>query len=253
MVKQYQETANFLFGVKDIKELQDMAERASTLSPPQKFCVQRALVLTAGEFRFYTENDFREPFFGIQQQGPCPAFDVQTKTWNCVLVVSETGKDGVLVSKEPDADRYYVAYVPQHSKLHLRAELPVDFWTGVSSTNLQLQQADGYHAPQTEQENRQQHFASFVGMVLQTMWCELHFTAYDPETDRMTVRLYGGPGNYMENDGTPEQIAENYNFSQQLRDVFFDMDYRNISHPCRQEARQAPSPKAPGKSREEGR
>lgn len=253
MVKQYQETANFLFGVKDIKELQDMAEMASALSSPHKFCVQRALVLTAEEYRFYTEKDFREPFFGIQQQGPCPAFDVQTQTWNCVLVVSETGKDGVLVSKEPDADRYYVAYVPEHSSLCLRADLPVDFWTGVSSTNLQLQQADGYHAPQTEQENRQQHFASFVGMVLQTMWCELHFTAYDPETNRMTVRLYGGPGNYMENDGTPEQIAENYNFSQQLRDVFFDMDYRNISHPCLQEARQAPSPKAPGKSREEGR
>lgn len=253
MVKQYQETANFVFGVRNIKELQDMAEMASALSPPQKFCVQRALVLTAEEYRFYTEKDFREPFFGIQQQGPCPAFDVQTKTWNCVLVVSETGKDGVLVSKEPDADRYYVAYVPEHSSLCLRADLPVDFWTGVSSTNLQLQQADGYRAPQTEQENRQQHFASFVGMVLQTMWCELHFTAYDPETDRMTVRLYGGPGNYMENDGTPEQIAENYNFSQQLRDVFFDMDYRNISHPCLQEARQAPSPKVPGKSREEGR
>lgn len=253
MVKQYQEVANFLFGVRDIKELQDMAEMASAMSSPQKFCVQRALVLTAGEYRFYTEKDFREPFFGIHQQGPCPAFDVQTQTWNCVLVVSETGKDGVLVSKEPDANCYYVAYVPEHSSLRLRADLPVDFWTGVSTTNLQLQQADGYRAPQTEQENRQQHFASFVGMVLQTMWSELHFTAYDPETDRMTVRLYGGPGNYMENDGTPEQIAENYSFSQRLRDVFFDMDYRNISHPCRQEARQAPSPKTPGKSREEGR
>lgn len=253
MVKQYQETANFLFGVRDIKELQDMAEIASALSSPHKFCVQRALVLTAEEYRFYTEKDFREPFFGIRQQEPCPAFDARTQTWNCVLVVSETGKDGILVSKEPDADRYYVAYVPEHSSLRLRADLPVDFWTGVSTTNLQLQQADGYHAPQTEQENRQQHFASFVGMVLQTMWSELHFTAYDPETDRMTVRLYGGPGNYMENDGTPEQIAENYSFSQRLRDVFFDMDYRNISHPCRQEARQAPSPKTPGKSREEGR
>lgn len=253
MVKQYQETANFLFGVRDIKELQDMAEIASALSSPHKFCVQRALVLTAEEYRFYTEKDFREPFFGIRQQGPCPAFDARTQTWNCVLVVSETGKDGILVSKEPDADRYYVAYVPEHSSLRLRADLPVDFWTGVSTTNLQLQQADGYHAPQTEQENRQQHFASFVGMVLQTMWSELHFTAYDPETDRMTVHLYGGPGNYMENDGTPEQIAENYSFSQRLRDVFFDMDYRNISHPCRQEARQAPSPKTPGKSREEGR
>lgn len=249
MVKQYQETANFLFGVRDIKELQNMAEMASAMSSPQKFCVQRALVLTAGEYRFYTEKDFHEPFFGIHQQGPCPAFDVQTKTWNCVLVVSETGKDGVLVSKEPDANCYYVAYVPEHSSLRLRADLPVDFWTGVSTTNLQLQQADDYRAPQTEQENRQQHFASFVGMVLQTMWSELHFTAYDPETDRMTVRLYGGPGNYMENDGTPEQIAENYNFSQRLRDVFFDMDYRNISHP----RRQAPSPKTPGKSREEGR
>ena len=102
-----------------------MAERASAMSSPQKFCVQRALVLTAGEYRFYTEKDFREPFFGIHRQGPCPEFDVQTKTWNCVLVVSETGKDGVLVSKESDADRYYVAYVPEHSKLDLRADLPV--------------------------------------------------------------------------------------------------------------------------------
>ena len=120
MVKQYQETAHFLFGVRDIKELQNMAEMASVMSSPQKFCVQRALVLTVEEYRFYTEKSFREPFFGIHQQGPCPEFDVQTKTWNCVLVVSETGKDGVLVSKEPDADRYYMAYVPEHSKLDLR-------------------------------------------------------------------------------------------------------------------------------------
>ena len=153
------------------------------------------------------------------------------------------------MGKEPDADRYYVAYVPEHSKLDLRADLPVDFWTGVSSTNLQLQQADGYRAPQTEQENRQQHFASFVGMVLQTMWSELHFTAYDPETDRMTVRLYGGPGNYMENDGTSEQIAENYSFSQRLRDVFFDMDYRNISRPCLPEEVPQPKRKIPRKPR----
>ena len=33
------------------------------------------------------------------------------QAWNCLLVVSENGKDGILVGKEPDAERYYMAHM----------------------------------------------------------------------------------------------------------------------------------------------
>ena len=64
------------------------------------------------------------------------------------------------MGKEPDAERYYMAYVPDHTNLNLPHDLPVEFWTNVCTTTLQLQPSAEVHSPLTEQENRQQHFAS---------------------------------------------------------------------------------------------
>ncbi len=166
-------------------------------------------------------------------------------------MVSEISKDGILVGKEPDAERYYMAYVPDHTNLNLSADLSVEFWTNVCTTTLQLQPSAEAHPPLTEQENRQQHFASFVGMQLSTVCFDLRFMSYDPEKNEMVTRLYGGPNDYIESRGTPEKIAKANHFSGKLRGIFFNMDYRNISHPCLPEKVPQPKRKILRKTRRE--
>ena len=224
MVKKYQETANFVSGVLDVTELQNISP---FMSKPQKFSIQRALVLSDADYQFFVNDDFRRPPVVISAKQRYMGFDVKKKAWNCLLVVSEISKDGILVGKEPDAERYYMAYVPEHSSLRLRADLPVDFWTGVSTTNLRMQ--------------------------LSTVCFDLRFISYDPEKNEMVTRLYGGPHDYIESRGTPEKIAKENHFSGKLRGIFFNMDYRNISHPCLPEEAPQPKRKTPRKSREEGR
>ena len=178
MVKKYQETANFVSGVLDVTELQNIS---LFMSKPQRFSVQRALVLSDADYQFFLNDGFRRPPVVIRAKQRYMGFDVKKKAWNCLLVVSEISKDGILVGKEPDAERYYMAYVPDHTNLNLSADLSVEFWTNVCTTTLQLQPSAEAHPPLTEQENRQQHFASFVGMQLSTVCFDLRFMSYDPE------------------------------------------------------------------------
>lgn len=250
MVKKCQETANFVSGVLDVTELQNISP---FMSKPQKFSVQRALVLSDADYQFFVNDDFRRPPIVIRAKQRYMGFDVKKKGWNCLLVVSEISKDGILVGKEPDAERYYMAYVPDHTNLNLPHDLPVEFWTNVCTTTLQLQPSAEVHSPLTEQENRRQHFASFVGMQLSTVCFDLRFMSYDPEKDEMVTRLYGGPHDYIESRGTPEKIAKENHFSGKLRGIFFNMDYRNISHTCLPEESPQPKQKTLRKSREEGR
>ena len=167
-------------------------------------------------------------------------------------MVSEISKDGILVGKEPDAERYYMAYVPEHTNLNLPSDLPVEFWTNVCTTTLQLQStseiipADGAGKPSTA-------LRVLCGMQLSTVCFDLRFMSYDPEKDEMVTRLYGGPHDYIESRGTPEKIAKENHFSGKLRGIFFNMDYRNISHTCLPEETPQPKQKTPRKSREEGR
>lgn len=180
MVKKYQETANFVSGVLDVTELQNISP---FMSKPQKFSIQRVLVLSDADYQLFVNDDFRRPPVVIRAKQRYMGFDVKKKAWNCLLVVSEISKDGILVGKEPDAERYYMAYVPDHTTLNLPSDLPVEFWTNVCTTTLQLQPSAEGHPPMTEQENRQQHFASFVGMQLSTVCFDLRFMSYDSEKD----------------------------------------------------------------------
>mgnify|MGYP007060603143 CR=1 FL=1 len=58
-------------------------------------------------------------------------------------------------------------------------------------------------------------------------------------------------GDLFRRRGTPEKIAKENHFSGKLRGIFFNMDYRNISHPCLSEEAPQPKRKIPGKSRRE--
>lgn len=250
MVKKYQETAQFVYGARDVTELRNLS---LFMGEPQKFIVRQALVLSDTDYQNFINDDFRKPPVAIRVKQRYMGFDVKKKAWNCLLVVSEIGKEGILVGKEPDVERYYMAYVPEHSKLRLPADLPVEFWTNVCTTTLQLQPSAEVHSPLTEQENRRQHFASFVGMEISTVCFSLRFMSYDPQADQMVTRLYGGPHDYIENRGTPQEIARENHFSGKMREIFFNMDYRNISHTFQPETMQMPQQKTPGKSREKAR
>ena len=239
MVKEYQETANFMYGAHNGDELKRMAASQLPCFPPQKFFVKRALVLSETDYHFFVHDDFRNPPYALKALRQCMGFDMENQAWNCVLVVSETGKDGILVSKEPNAERYYMAHIPEHGKLHLPSDLPIEFWTNVCTTNLQLQPTAEINPPKTELENRQQHFASFVGMEMSSLCFALRFVSYDPQKDEMVTRLYGDSEDYMESRGTPEKIAEENHFVGKLREIFFDMDYRNI---CSTSARSTTPP-----------
>lgn len=250
MVKKYQETARFVYGALDVTELQQLSLFMGT---PQKFIVRQALVFSDADYQNFVNDDFRKPPVVIRAKQRYMNFDADKKAVNCLLVVSDIGQDGILVIKQADIERYYMAYVPDHTKLRLPSDLPVEFWTNVCTTTLKLQPTEGEHPPKTEQENRCQHFTSFVGMKLSTTCFTLRFMSYDPSTDQMVTRLYGGPRNYIESRGTPEEVAKANHFSGKLRGIFFDMDYRNVSHVFQPETVRSPQRKTPGKSRGDAR
>ena len=91
MVKKYQETANFVSGVLDVTELQNISP---FMSKPQKFSIQRVLVLSDADYQLFVNDDFRRPPVVIRAKQRYMGFDVKKKAWNCLLVVSEISKDG---------------------------------------------------------------------------------------------------------------------------------------------------------------
>ena len=120
MVKKYQETAQFVYGARDVTELRNLS---LFMGEPQKFIVRQALVLSDTDYQNFINDDFRKPPVAIRVKQRYMGFDVKKKAWNCLLVVSEIGKEGILVGKEPDAEHYYMAYVPDHTNLNLPHDL----------------------------------------------------------------------------------------------------------------------------------
>ena len=89
-----------------------------------------------------------------------------------------------------------------------------------------------YHGTDEEWEifyskRKDKHFESFVSKVLHNPAADLEFHSYDNINGTFTVRHWGGPESYIESMFTPEELAHNFNFSEDLRTQFFDMDYIN--------------------------
>ena len=74
MVREYQETANFMYGAHNGDELKRMAASQLPCFPPQKFFVKRALVLSETDYHFFVHDDFRNPPYALKalRQGPDP-------------------------------------------------------------------------------------------------------------------------------------------------------------------------------------
>lgn len=214
-------TASFWKGVKTAQELRTLISRWN-LSEKKRFRIRKAVVLCDAEYKRYIDSELDQPKIFLAADKEQIRYDTQQDTWNCLLIVGESSKDGILAGNLPAADSLLLSYVPDHRELELPEGLPVQMEMRASATNLKLAMNDVADADA--------HYTSFVGLELLSPAFSLHFVAYDSAANVFTVLEQGGPNNYMQHKGTPEEIARLFQFSGKLKEVFFDLRYRNISH-----------------------
>ena len=214
-------TASFWKGVKTARELK-MLSSGWNPSTKQKARIRKVVVLCDAEYKRYLDGELDQPKIFLAEDKERLRYDTRRHAWNCLLIVGESSKDGILAGYLPKSDSLFLTYVPEHRELELPEGIPVAMEMGAASTNLQpalLGTADAAA-----------HYSSFVGLELISMASSLHFAAYDPAANIFTVLEQGGPNDYMQYQGTPEEIAQAFHFSGKLKEAFFDLRYRNISH-----------------------
>ena len=101
-------------------------------------------------------------------------------------------------------------------------EFGVRDWEGL--TEIAVESACAF-MEKAETEKRKKHYQSYVGTCLRNPAASLEFHSYNPETNEFTMRHWGSSNSYIENHGTPEEIAKNYHFSEKVKKHFFDMDF----------------------------
>lgn len=204
--------------------MQELRNLSSSRIPSTKlqFRIRKVLVLSDIEYGRYLNSGLHQPkyFLAVDQEGL--RYDTKLGVWNCLLLVGESSHDGILVGFLAGVELPFLSYVPNHRELELPKGLPVEMEMGAASTNLQ----PALHGT----VDAAAHYSSFVGLELISMASSLHFAAYDPAANIFTVLEQGGPNDYMQYKGTPEEIAQTFHFSGKLKKVFFDLQYRNISH-----------------------
>lgn len=214
-------TASFWKGVKTAQELKTLSNGWNS-STKQRVQICKVVVLCDAEYKRYMDGELNQPKIFLAGDKERLRYDTRLHAWNCLLIVGESSKDGILAGYLPKTDSLFLSYVPDHRELELPEGIPVEMELGAASTNLQpalLGTADAVA-----------HYSSFVGLEVMSLASSLHFAAYDPATNVFTVLEQGGPNDYMRYKGTPEEIAQAFHFSGKLREVFFDLRYRNISH-----------------------
>lgn len=219
-----EKTVSFWKGAKSVQELKDLSS-GRTPSTKQRFKIRKALVLGDTEYARYLNGKLDQPKFYLAAKKESLRYETKLGVWNCLLLVGESSRDGILVGFLPGAETPFLSYVPDHCELELPKELSVEMEMGAASTNLQ----PALHGT----VDVAAHYSSFVGLELRSLASSLHFAAYDPATNVFTVLEQGGLNDYMQYKGTPEEIAQAFHFSEKLRKAFFDLRYRNISHESR--------------------
>lgn len=211
--KIYQERACFFWKAQGFQELTDLHQSAE---PWSQFQVEQVVVLPDEQYRQFRENGLMEDQIFLFDHQDKMWMDPGNFCWHCVLVKGENSRDGVLVESEGYAYARYASYAPDCSRLRLQG-VPVHY---------EVTPKDIREVQNAAERNRMEHYLSFVGAELQNLAFSLHFIDYDVGTDRFTTRLYGGPDSYIEEHLTPKQLADSHHFSQELREKFFDMDFR---------------------------
>lgn len=219
-----EKTASFWKGAKSAQELKNLSS-GRTPSSKLRFQIRKALVLSDTEYGRYLNGELYQPKSYLSAEKESLRYDTKQGVWNCLLLVGESSRDGILVGFLPGVELPFLAYVPNHRELELPKRLPVEMEMGAVSTNLE-QAVNGV-------ADTAAHYSSFVGLELRSPASSLHFAAYDPAVNILTVLEQGGPNDYMQFKGTPEEIAQTFHFRGKLKKVFFDLRYRNISHGSR--------------------
>lgn len=214
-------TASFWKGVKTVHELKMLSSGLKS-SMQQRVRIRKAVVLCDTEYKRYTDGELDQQKFFLVANKERLRYDTRQYAWNCLLIVGESSEDGILAGYLPKTDFPFLAYVPNHRELELPEGIPVVMGKGAASTNLQSALLDTADAVA--------HYSSFVGLEVMSQASSLHFSAYDPTANVFTVLEQGGPNDYMQYKGTPEKIAQAFHFSGKLKEVFFNLRYRNISH-----------------------
>lgn len=217
-------TTSFWKGAKSAQELKNLSS-GRTPSGKLRFQIRKALVLSDAEYGRYLNGELFQPKFYLAAEKESLRYDTKLGVWNCLLLVGESSRDGILVGFLPGVELPFLSYVSDHRELELPKGLPVEMEMGAVSTNLE-QAVNGV-------VDAAAHYTSFVGLELRSPASSLHFAAYDPAANILTVLEQGGPNDYMQFKGTPEEIAQTFHFSGKLKKVFFDLRYRNISHGSR--------------------
>ena len=213
--------ASFWKGVKTARELK-MLSSGRNPSAKQRVLIRKVVVLCDAEYKRYIDSELDQPKIFLAADKEHLHYDTRYHTWNCLLIVGESSKDGILAGYLPKSDSLFLAYVPEHRKLELPEGIPVGMGMGAASTNLQ--------PALLGTEDAEAHYSSFVGLEVISLASSLHFAGYAPAENIFTVLEQGGPNDYMQFKGTPEEIAQIFHFSGKLKEVFFDLRYRNISH-----------------------
>ena len=187
-----------------------------------RFQIRKAVVLSDAEYGRYLNGELHQPQFFLSAEKDHLRYDAKLGVWNCMLLVGVSSRDGILVGFFPGMELPFLSYIPDHRELELPDGIPVAMEMGAASTN--LNPAVGNIADAAA------HYSSFVGLVVTSPASSLHFAAYDSDANIFTVLEQGGPNDYMQYKGTPEEVAQTFHFSGNLKEVFFDLRYRNISH-----------------------
>ena len=111
-------TASFWKGVKTARELK-MLSSGWNPSTKQKVQIRKVVVLCDAEYKRYMDGELDQPKIFLAEDKERLRYDTRHHTWNCLLVVGESSKDGILAGYLPKSDSLFLTYVPEHRELEL--------------------------------------------------------------------------------------------------------------------------------------
>ena len=88
-------TASFWKGVKTARELK-MLSSGWNPSTKQKVQIRKVVVLCDAEYKRYMDGELDQPKIFLAEDKERLRYDTRHHAWNCLLVVGESSKDGIL-------------------------------------------------------------------------------------------------------------------------------------------------------------
>ena len=124
--KAYQEHAVFYHRPSHINDLNGQNPLRPVPERQTSFQVEQVVVLCDEQFRQFQETGLKDDQIFLFYYSDKMWFDPGSLCWHCVLVKSETGKEGILVDAEGYSYARYAAFAPDCDRLRLR-DVPVHY------------------------------------------------------------------------------------------------------------------------------